>query len=232
MVRVNLPGVAAGGVLLVLLSAASLMLLDVRMSRTGNHHFEFLTWNLFLAWIPLGMALIVLVAHRAGVAGAVLIPGLIGWLLFLPNAPYLVTDYVHLEADTRVPLWFDFVLLGAFSASGLMLGFASVYLVQVVVSERLGAATGWALSIAVFALSAVGIYIGRVLRFNSWDVIRERDDLIALATARMEDPLGNALLVATVIAFTALLVTGYLAVYGAGLLVRSLLSSPPERGRS
>lgn len=217
MVRVNLPGIAVGAIVLGGLSALALVLLHVRMSRTGDEHFEFLMWNLFLAWIPLVIGLALLVAHRARIAGALLVPGLVSWLLFLPNAPYLVTDYIHLQADSRVPLWFDFLLLGSFSASGVMLGFASVYLVQVVVSERLGAAAGWMLSIAVFALSALGIYIGRVLRLNSWDAVQEPGALVSLAMARLEDPLGNAVLLGTFVVFTTFLVTGYLAIYGAGL---------------
>ncbi len=219
MVRVSLPGLALGAAVLCAVSAMALALLRVRVARTDDPHFGFLVWNLALAWIPLLLAVTLLAAHRANVPGILLGAGLAVWLVFLPNAPYIVTDYVHLAPDTQVPLWFDFVLLGNFAAGGLLLGFASVYLVQVIVSERLGAIAGWTLSTAVLALSAVGIYIGRVLRLNSWDVLRERDALGSLAFARLEDPLGNTLLVATVALFTVFLVAGYLAAYGAGLVM-------------
>jgi uncharacterized membrane protein len=127
-----------------------------------------------------------------------LAPGLLLWVLFLPNAPYLVTDYMHLAPDSRVPLWFDFALLGAFSASGLLLGFASVYIVQAIVATRAGAVAGWLGTGTSFGLCAVGIYVGRVLRFNSWDAVQEPGVLLGLALARLADPLGNTLLVATV----------------------------------
>ena len=219
MARVSFRGIAAGAILLMLLSAAALALLEVRMTRTGSAHFEFLSWNLFLAWIPLLVAMALLGMHRANAPRLLLGACLTLWVLFLPNAPYIVTDYIHLARDSRVPLWFDVVLLGSFAVSGLMLGFASVYLVQVVASERMGRAAGWLLSISALTLSAVGIYIGRVLRLNSWDALREPGELAALALARLEDPLGNALLLAIVATLATFLVFGYLALYGAGVVV-------------
>ena len=76
-------------------------LLFVRMQRTGSNDYDFLAWNLFLAWVPFVLALIVYDARRRGVAGAgqLVLGGL--WLLFLPNAPYIVTDLIHLGARLR-----------------------------------------------------------------------------------------------------------------------------------
>jgi len=218
MVRVSLAGLALGALALCLASAAAVTLLGIRVSRTDDPHFAFLAWNLALAWIPLGIAVCLYGAHRARLPAWALAAGLGAWLLFLPNAPYLVTDYIHLAPDTRVPLWFDFALLGAFAGAGLLLGFAAVFLVQVIVSERIGATAGWAASMAAFVCAGVGIYVGRVLRFNSWDVWREPGSLLELAASRLGDPLGNSLLIATVVLFTAFLALGYMALYLAGLV--------------
>ncbi|MEX1104510.1 MAG: DUF1361 domain-containing protein [Dehalococcoidia bacterium] len=233
MAKVSLSGLCVATLVLVTCSIAALGLLSVRITRTDDPHFAFLTWNLFLAWIPFVVAVALYGAHRAAAGWLWLGFGFVAWLLFLPNAPYLVTDYIHLAADARVPLWFDFALLGAFSVSGLLLGFASVYLVQAVVTERLGTFAGWAATGAVFVLSAVGIYVGRVLRFNSWDAVQEPGPLVSLALARLEDPLGNPLLVATVVVFTAFLTLAYVGLYMTSLALmsgwRALGSGPRHR---
>src|SRR5689334_3878878 len=99
----------------LLLSAFSLALLAGRLAATGSASFAFLGWNLFLAWVPFAVALALrrldgagrLTPLRTGALGAV-------WLAFLPNAPYIVTDFLHLRVRPGVPLWFDVVLLACF----------------------------------------------------------------------------------------------------------------------
>ena len=81
----------------------------------GALGFRFLVWNLILAWIPLLLALFVYDRYRRGSPLARLAPALAVWLLFLPNAPYIVTDFVHLSAASSAPLWFDGVVVSAFA---------------------------------------------------------------------------------------------------------------------
>jgi uncharacterized membrane protein len=219
MVRVGMMGVCAAVLVLSLCSMAALGLLSIRIARIDDPHFAFLTWNLFLAWVPFLLAFMLYAAHRAGIASVWLVPGMFMWVLFLPNAPYLITDYIHLEQDSRVPLWYDFALLGAFSVSGLLLGFASVYLVQDIVTSRAGAVAGWVTTGTAFALCAVGIYVGRVLRFNSWDALQEPGALIELAVLRLGDPLGNTFLLAVIVLFTTFLASLYVAMYMGGMAI-------------
>ena len=93
------------------------------------------------------------------------------WLLFLPNAPYLLTDLIHLGSRDDAPLWFDLVLFSAFAWTGAFLGFLSIYLMQVVVRRAHGALLGWALVGGSLLASGFGIYLGRSLRWNSWDFV-------------------------------------------------------------
>ncbi len=230
MVRVSVLGVAAATLVLSLCSLAAVGLLSVRIARTEDPHFAFLTWNLFLAWIPFLLAVLLYAGHRAGVGSVWLIPGLLLWILFLPNAPYLLTDYIHLAPDSHVPLWYDFLLLGAFSVSGLLLGFGSVYLVQVIVASRAGALAGWLVTGAAFALCAVGIYVGRVLRLNSWDALQEPGSLMEITLSRLADPLGNTFLLTTVVLLTAFLASLYVAMYMGSLAIMHAIG-PPHRRR-
>ena len=191
----------------------------VRAERTGAPVFAFLSWNLFLAWIPYGLALAVVGLDRVRAPGWLLVlPGLV-WLLFLPNAPYILTDFIHLGVIPGAPLWFDALLIGAFAGTGLLLGLASLYLVHHVVAARLGSAAGWVLAIGALALSSVGIYLGRFPRFNSWDVLADPGRLVDVVLFRLGDPFGNPFLLTFAAAMTAGLVGSYLVTWAVGQAV-------------
>jgi uncharacterized membrane protein len=156
---------------LVLLSLFSVALIGVRYLYSSEPLFGGLIWNLFLAWIPFGLAILIYDRHRAGTRPLYLLPVAAFWLLFLPNAPYIVTDFKHLVPSPEVPLWVDIVVITAPAWTGMLLGFLSLYLVQSVVRDLAGARLAWAAAVAVLGLASFGIYLGRVLRWNSWDVL-------------------------------------------------------------
>jgi hypothetical protein len=137
---------------LVLASGLCVALLAVRARYPHGRDFEFLTWNLFLAWIPFVLAVVLHDGARRG-RGLVFL-GTVGavWLLFLPNAPYIVTDFVHVGRVTGVPVWYDAAMIASFAVVGLVLGLVSILLVQGVVERRFGAAVGW-LMLAIVAAS-------------------------------------------------------------------------------
>jgi uncharacterized membrane protein len=143
-------------VVLVGLGGASALCLALELAREHRYaaDFRFLVWNLILAWAPLILALLVYDGYRRGTTLVRLAPALALWLLFLPNAPYIVTDFVHLSARSRAPLWFDGVELPAFAWTGMLLGFVSLYLVHAVLRHRLGAPAGWCVVLGVLALAS------------------------------------------------------------------------------
>ncbi len=191
-------------------SAASVALISVRMQQTGSEELEFLRWNLALAWLAMVLGLATFAAHRWRMPGPVIISAGVAWLLFLPNAPYLVTDMVHAgNTWESVPLWFDIVMFATFGGTGLLLGYASLYLVHSVVSDRFGAVAGWALTFATLALSGAGIYLGRVLRLNSWDPATQPELFLSIARRRLEDPMGNPGLYTVIAMMSVMLVLGY-----------------------
>ncbi len=156
---------------LALLSLFSVALIVTRYVYSSEPLFGGLIWNLFLAWIPFGLSIILYDRHRAGARPRSLVPLGLLWLIFLPNAPYIVTDFKHLVQSPAVPLWVDVVVIAAPAWTGMLLGFLSLYLVQSVVRQLAGARVAWVAAVAVLGLSSFGIYLGRVLRWNSWDVI-------------------------------------------------------------
>ena len=194
---------------LLVASALCVLLLELRVRETGDAYYRFLIWNLTLAWVPLALAAAAYGRARRRVDALVWVL-LVPWLLFFPNAPYLLTDFVHLDVGPA-PLWYDALMLSAFAWTGLMLGFASLYLVQMILRRAVGARVAWAGVLGALGLASVGVYIGRFIRFNSWDAL-----LHPLAVADVvRDQLGSVPLRAAegFVALTTFLAVGYLIVY-------------------
>ncbi len=199
-------------------SAWCVALLVVRRHEFGSAQYGWLVWNLFLAWIPFVLAIGVLAAyrHRLGRFELVALGG--AWLLFLPNAPYVLTDFIHLGDRHRL---FDTVVIGSFALTSLALGFASLLLVQLVVTRAAGAALGWLVALTSLLLSGLGVYLGRVQRLNSWDLVERPRLLGSLAHAWLEDPTGHRAVIGFVLAVSALLTLVYLGLYGFAALAAS-----------
>jgi uncharacterized membrane protein len=188
--------------------AVGLLIGRVLMGAGGYH---FLLWNLFLAWLPYLAALWAWAAAsgRGPLRGPQVAAAGVVWLLFLPNAPYLMTDFIHLPT-MRFVWWYDVGLLLALAWAGCLLGVASLHVMRGLVRARLGAAASWAFVLAAVALSGVGIYLGRFLRWNSWDVLTSPRALAAELVAVLGDPASYPRLVGVSGLFACFLLLGYL----------------------
>lgn len=194
-------------------SALCIGLLTYRIHRTDNPFYWFLAWNLFLAWVPLAFS--VAAFHRAVRAFDLWVGAfLVLWLLFFPNAPYVLTDFIHLHEGRSVPLWYDALMLSAFAWTALMLGFVSLYLVQTVVRRAVGVMQSWIVVTCALALASFGVYLGRYLRFNSWDAMVRPRRLASVIRNELDNPLAHPRMIAALLALTAFLFVGYAVVYG------------------
>jgi uncharacterized membrane protein len=208
------------------LSLLVLVMVAVRVSETGSLDYVNLVWNLFLAWIPLGFALILYDGARRGVRGPWLLAlgGL--WLLFFPNAPYLMTDLKYLREVDGAPFWFDAVLACSAAATGLALGFLSLFLVHAVAQRRFGAIWAWVGVWAMLLLSSVGVFLGRFQRFNSWDIFTDPKPIFADLAKGLSDPLNYPKVLAVTVVFSGFLVGGYAVFYTLARLSRLLDDEP------
>jgi uncharacterized membrane protein len=135
------------------------------------------------------------------------------WLLFLPNAPYLVTDLKHVGRGDGVPVLYDVLLLSAAAWTGLLLGLTSLFLMHAIARRVVGAVNAWALVVGVLGLSSFGIYLGRVLRWNSWDVFVRPGSLLSTIANGALHPLSHPRPVAVTVLFTSFLLVSYLVFY-------------------
>lgn len=188
-------------------SGVCLTLLGLRSYGLNEHGFGFLPWNLVLAWIPVVVAFVIYVLHACGSRQRWLfLPFAVIWFLFYPNAPYLVTDLVHIRWIPQSPVWFDLLLMMTVAWTGLLLGNISLYLLQEVVRAWCGRATSWMFAIGMLALGSIGVFVGRFWRWNSGDVLVDPVKLASKANEHLHNTaVGQALLfLATFFAFSTL----------------------------
>lgn len=177
---------------LMLASITVAGLVFTRICLVGNLDYGFLLWNLLLAWLPLVFALLLCeqLAQSPRNRWRALSLGT-AWLLFFPNAPYIFTDLIHLTTKLNGHYWADMILILLCALNGSMLGFVSLYLMQSVVARRFSRITGWLFVAVVAGLSGVGVFLGRFLRLNSWDVIWRPGQFFQHFDNWMTDPFGS-----------------------------------------
>lgn len=150
-----------------------LVLARVAYSESGRHLG--LIWNLFLAWIPFMLAYFAHAVSWRKASLYLIIPFIAFlWLIFFPNAPYMLTDLQDLTRKANdAPLWYDVIIVVWTSWTGTLLGVISLYFMQDIIIRRFGRMTGWVFVFVISILSSFGIYIGRFVRLNSWDILQD-----------------------------------------------------------
>ena len=190
-------------------SFVSVFLVVARIAYSDSGQFRGLIWNLFLAWIPFVLAYITYALSWQRKWLYIVIPVFAFlWLIFFPNAPYILTDLQYLNRfSADAPLWFDVILLIWFSWTGVLLGVVSLYLMHEIVQRNFGRWPGWFFVLVVSGLSSVGIYVGRFMDWNSWDILSNPSELAIDVLGLVIDPSLR------LFAFTALFTIFFLFVY-------------------
>jgi uncharacterized membrane protein len=196
----------------VLASALAVLLLFGRFYRGQTPTFSFLLWNLVLAWIPYLSSLWAGRLHRRNPRRwwVLVIPGAL-WLAFFPNAPYILTDLLHLRQRLPIPLWYDTGMLLAFALAGLFLGVFSLHAMQKLVRYHGGSFVSWLFVLVALGLGGLGVYLGRFLRWNSWDLLLNPRGVLGDVAIRVADPLAHPQTLGVTFLFAALLFVCYLA---------------------
>jgi uncharacterized membrane protein len=196
---------------LLLSSLLAMAIYTARVLLGHSWNYINLVWNLVLAWVPYLCSLVAFSLFRKNTShwGRLILPSLV-WLAFFPNAPYMVTDFLHLQVRPFIPLWYDILLLATFAWTGCFLAIASLRTMQFLVKKYLGGIASWIFAMAALMLSSLGIYLGRFERWNSWDLLLQPGAVIKDVLRRMVNPFDNLGFVGFTALVTAFLVVSYL----------------------
>lgn len=206
----------------------SVALVALRVLHARNLTFAFLVWNLFLALVPLLTSTVMRLADRRA-PGWLMAALFAGWILMLPNAPYLVTDLFHLQQKPHVPLWFDLAILLSCAATGVALGFRSMGDIHDLARRRWGARGAWVLVTVLWFACAYGIYLGRFVRWNSWDVLHRPGVIAGFVLETLLSPAAHPRVIGVTLLFGGLLALAYITVRAHVAWVGAVSESPRAR---
>jgi uncharacterized membrane protein len=194
-------------VLLLGFTLFCLAMLLARIISTDSLKYTFLVWNLFLAWVPLLIAVYLQVYFREkGLNWLYFTAGAFLWLLFLPNAPYIITDLLHLRSNTQVPMWFDSLLIFSYAMAGLQACLFSLYIMQQLTEKLLSRNISYTFVAICVWLASYGVYLGRYQRWNSWDLFTNPLWLLMDSLRQLTNPTA----IKMTIAFACILTFFYL----------------------
>jgi len=174
-------------IVLILMTLFCFSLSAFRYYISDTKVFLFLNWNLFLAWIPLLLSSFIRVFHIKSKISLVFI--IIVWILFFPNSPYILTDLFHLRARNAVPIWYDLIVILSYAWTGLICGFISLHDIEKRLSDFGKKNRMNAVIVLFLFISSFGVYLGRFLRWNSWDVLNNPFGLFSDIVLRLIYPM-------------------------------------------
>ena len=152
----------------------------LRIFLFSSNTFVYMFWNIFLAFIPFFISsLLILYTNKDDLVKPFFIVGFIFWFLFLPNAPYVVTDFIHLGRSHAVPVMYDIFVLFTSASVSLLMGLYSLRQMERIFLLKFSPKITNMIIFIVILFASFGIYLGRFLRFNSWDIFTSHDSLIS-----------------------------------------------------
>lgn len=210
-------------IVLTILVLFNFSLTALRIYHSQQLYFLFLVWNLFLALLPWLGAKTAHYLQKIGASPFLIILFLVATIVFLPNAPYLLTDLCHLRWTTYANfLWLDILMIVAYAATGLVVFYATFFVLEKILEQYWGATWTTLVLILLFFLNAFGVYLGRFLRFNSWDLVTKPWSLLEVITERLMYPMAHPKTWGVTLGYGSLFLLGF---YGLKLWKYSLLSS-------
>jgi uncharacterized membrane protein len=208
--------------LLLITNTVSVVLFVFRLIGAENFRYWFMLWNLALAWIAPFVALW-LVSRLRNYSwkhwSSILLTFL--WLLFLPNSFYMVSDLIHVQQTGEVSIIFDAVLFSSFIFNGFIAGYIGTYLIHRELGKRLSVLRTYLVILGVFMLSSYAIYLGRVLRWNTWDALVSPAALLFDISDTILRPLDHPQAFVITFSFTILIGSFYLLAYQLLYILRS-----------
>ncbi|GAC1387919.1 MAG: hypothetical protein NVS1B7_2080 [Candidatus Saccharimonadales bacterium] len=199
---------------LLVSNSLSVALFVIRIVGSGTNRYGFMFWNLFLAWLPLIFSTLLVRCLRSkswrhwhNIVLSLL------WLGFLPNSFYLITDLVHLQTTGDINILFDTVMMVSFIFNGLVFGYISLFQIHQQLLKRFSRGWTWFIVEGILLIASFALYLGRSLRWNSWDVLFNPAGLLFDVSDRFVHPISYPEAFLTTTTFFLLLVIIYVVVW-------------------
>jgi uncharacterized membrane protein len=200
---------------------ASTLLFFVGAWRNHSMNFDYLMWNLFLAWVPLGLMVWLEKILRTKLWSSWTALGITAVFVgFLPNTFYLTTDIIHLQEVRRVDMISDVIMFSSFILNAFILGLISTYMFHVELRKRFTVAKSWVMLSVLILAASFAIYIGRDLRWNTWDVLLNPASILFEVSDRLLSPMAHPELFSTTIGFFVLIMSTYVIFWYAARAAR------------
>ena len=158
-------------ILLIFFSIYCFSLLLFRAKITNSTYLFFLIWNLFLAVIPYLISSFLIIKNNQILNKLALILLFFCWLLFLPNSFYIITDLVHIVRSSGNLFYLDLIIICSFATIGFILGLLSLEHFKFFLQHKIAIKNTTYIILIICLLCGFGIYLGRILRYNSWDIL-------------------------------------------------------------
>lgn len=199
---------------LVAANGVTVLLFILRSVESQTDRYWFLLWNLFLAWLPLLFAYWLMRRLRTSgwLSWQNIILSLL-WLGFLPNSFYLVSDLIHLHETGEVSLLYDIVMFTSFIFNAYIAGFMSLYLIHCELVRRMTYRKAYLTIAGVLLACGFAIYLGRSLRWNSWDVLINPAGILFDVSDRVVNPAAHPQSFVTTVTFFLLLMSTYAVIW-------------------
>jgi uncharacterized membrane protein len=210
----------------VVVSLAGLTLVSAVLYVAGaianrSMQFDYLLWNLFLAWLPLAVTVLLLRSLRTHLWSSWQSLGLTFiWLVLLPNSFYMISDFVHIQDVMRNNLLYDVVMFTSFIFTAALLGFSSLYMIHTELRKRVSLRNSSTLIGIIVFLCSFAIYLGRDLRWNSWDVLLNPAGILFDVSDHLIHPFHNGDMFTTTLSFFVLLGSLYIVGWQLGEATR------------
>ncbi len=197
----------------------SVVMVVASLSHTGYPGSLFLVWNLFLAYVPYVISNWLQQQPEWIENKWKFTLSFVAWLFFIPNSFYILTDLFHLGEVHNLPLWYHLIMLISFAWNGLLLGIVSVRQMERILELYWGGYTQWFFIYPIMWLNALGVYIGRYLRFNSWDVITDPFHLLGDILTIILYPIEHKYAWGMVLSFSVFMTIVYIVLKRIGKMI-------------
>jgi len=211
------------------LLGASLVSVGLFIVHSLNAHsieYRYLAWNLCLAWIPLVLVLwLEKILRQKLWSSWMALFATVLFVIFLPNTFYMVTDLIHLQEVPQLDIVTDVVMFCSFVFTAFTLGLLSVYMLHKELNRRVKPLTGWLYVGGLLLTTSFAIYIGRDLRWNSWDIIVNPASILFEVSDHVIHPIAHPQVFATTLSFFVFIGSVYAVTWHAARAVRQQKNS-------